>query len=138
LNRLGRPDEALTDLETVAAEYPSMSAALEEKGDSLWRLGRRAEAIEMWRLLADRNPSIVLSNYFLAGAYAAAGDDDSSSRFEAAAIRNTPADAYFLWMVGQRLQNVGMAGLAEKNFARAIALDPQLKARRLLDVPVNR
>ena len=115
-----------------------MSAALEEKGESLWRLGRRAESIETWRSVADRNPNIVLSNYFLAGAYAAAGDLETSSRFEGVAMRNTPRDAYFQWMVGQRLQNVGMAELAEKNFARAIAIDPRLKARRLLDVPVNR
>ncbi|HQU93039.1 MAG TPA: 4Fe-4S binding protein [Pyrinomonadaceae bacterium] len=138
LNRLGRPSEALTELETVAAEFPSMSAALEEKGESLWRLGRREEAIETWRLLADKSPNIVLSNYFLAGAYAAAGDQAASSRYEAISVKNVPVDAYFLWMVGQRLQNIGMAELAEKNFARAIVLDPKLKARRLLDVPVNR
>jgi tetratricopeptide (TPR) repeat protein/NAD-dependent dihydropyrimidine dehydrogenase PreA subunit len=138
LNRLGRPDTALADLEQVVVDQPTMAVALEEKGESLWRLGRRSEAVEVWRSASVGSPKIVLTNYFLAGAFAAGGDSGSSSQFEALATKNAPADAYFLWMVGQRLQNIGMAELAEKNFARAIALDPQLKARRLLDVPVNR
>ncbi len=138
LNRLGRPSEALADLDRVVADQPTMAIALEEKGEALWRLGRRPEAIETWRSASDKNSKIVLANYFLAGAFAAAGDDGSATQIEARATQNVPADAYFLWMLGQRLQNIGMAELAEKNFAQAIALDPQLKARRLLDVPVNR
>ncbi|MEQ1764683.1 MAG: 4Fe-4S binding protein [Pyrinomonadaceae bacterium] len=138
LNRLGRSSEALADIERVVADQPTMVVALEEKGESLWRLGRRAEAVEIWSSASEKNSTIVLTNYFLAGAFAALGDSGSSYQFELLGSQNSPGDAYFLWMVGQRLQNIGMAEVAEKNFARAIALDPQLKARRLLDVPVSR
>lgn len=138
LNRTGRSDEALADLDRVVIEQPSLTAALEEKGEALWRLGRRAEAIEAWKLASEKNPKIVVANYFLAGALAASGDADQAEQFEAQASGNSPNDAYFLWMVGLRLQNIGMMELAEKNFARAIALDPRLRARRLLDMPVSR
>jgi len=138
LNRLGRPSDALADLDRVAAEQPNMAAALEEKGEALWRLGRRADAVETWKAAADKNSKIVLANYFLAGAFAAAGDPTASAQYESRGSQSLPADAYFMWMIGLRLQNIGMAELAEKNFARAIALDPQLKARRLLDMPLNR
>jgi hypothetical protein len=36
-------------------------------------------------------------------------------------------------MVGLRLENLGMNTLAEKHFARAFQLNPQLRARRNLD-----
>jgi len=138
LNRLGRPSEALEDLDRALADQPQMTAALEEKGEALWRSGRRSEAIETWRSAARETPKVVLANLFAAGALAASGDAGTSSEFESRGVQNSPEDAYFLWMVGQRLQNIGMAELAEKNFARAIALNPQLRARRLLDVPVKR
>jgi len=138
LTRTGRPSEALADLEQVVAEQPAMAAGLEEKGEALWRMGRRVEALAAWESAAAKNPRIVLANYFLAGALASAGDHGPASRFELHGSQNAPDDAYFLWMTGQRLQNIGMAKLAEKNFAKAIALNPQLRARRLLDVPVNR
>lgn len=137
LNRIGQPNEALEDIGRVVVDEPTMTAALEEKGEALWRLGRRAEAVEAWRDASDKNPKIVLANYFLAGALAASGDP-ASTQFESRGSQNLPEDAYFLWMLGQRLQNIGMAEMAEKNFARAIALNPQLKARRLIDMPVNR
>ncbi|MEO8042224.1 MAG: hypothetical protein ABI646_06435, partial [Acidobacteriota bacterium] len=138
LNRLGRPNEALDDLDRAVDGQPSMTSALEEKGEALWRLGQRAEAVDTWRSASEKNSKIVLANYFLAGALAAAGDAGNSMQYESLGGQNSAEDAYFLWMIGQRLQNIGMAGLAEKNFARAIALNPQLKARRLLDMPVNR
>ena len=138
LNRLGRPSEAMEDLDRVLADQPTMAVALEEKGESLWRLGRRAEAMESWRSAVHENSKNVLANYFLSGAYQAAGDQATSSAFELDGSQNSPEHAYFHWMIGQRLENIGMAELAEKNFARAIALDPRLKARRFLDMPLNR
>ena len=138
LNRLGRPSESLVDLEKVVADQPSMAVAFEEKGEALWRLGRRAEAVQAWQAASGKNSKSVLANYFLSGAYSAGGDPKRASEFEATAAGNSPADAYFFWMIGQRLQNLGMAELAEKNFAKAVALDPQLKARRLLDIPPAR
>ena len=40
-----------------------------------------------------------------------------------------PTDPFFHWMVGLRLQGVGMARLAEKHFRRAIELDPGFRSR---------
>ena len=128
----------MEDLDRVVADQPTMAVALEEKGESLWRLGRRAEAMKSWRSAVHENSKNVLANYFLSGAYQATGDQATSSAFELDGTRNSPEDAYFHWMIGQRLENIGMAELAEKNFARAIALDPRLKARRFLDMPLNR
>jgi tetratricopeptide (TPR) repeat protein len=41
LNRLGRYDEALSSLDLALAERPDLVTAREERGESLWQLGRR-------------------------------------------------------------------------------------------------
>src|SRR5206468_2670666 len=48
LNRLGRYDEALASLDQALAEAPDMILAREEKGESLWQLGHRQEAVQAW------------------------------------------------------------------------------------------
>ena len=48
LNRLGRYDQARTSLDEALAERPDLILAREEKGESLWQLGRKEEAISVW------------------------------------------------------------------------------------------
>jgi tetratricopeptide (TPR) repeat protein len=108
LNRLGRYGQALTSLDQALAERPDLIISWEERGVSLWQLGRKQEAVSAWSEAVKQNQNLVLANSFLA----------------------TPADPYFHWMVGLRLQNIGMNELAEKHFGRAIQLDPKFAPRR--------
>lgn len=129
LNRLGRYDEALTSLDQALSERPDLVLANEEKGESLWQLGRKQDAILAWSDALQSNPTLPLANSFLAGA-ASQGNSGSSVGYEQQAGRYAPNDPYFHWMIGLRLQNIGMNDLAEKHFARAIQLNPQFRSRR--------
>jgi polyferredoxin/tetratricopeptide (TPR) repeat protein len=129
LNRLGRQQEALPSLDQALAERPDLIVAREERGESLWRLGRRQEAIGAWSEAVAKNPSLVVANNLLAGAAAALGQPELALSYQARADRSTPQDPYFHWMVGLRLQHVGMGELAEKHFRRAIQLDPGFRDR---------
>lgn len=130
LNRLGRPEEALQDLDRALTEAPNLILALEERGESFWRLGRGEEAVAAWSEALRRNARLPLANSFLAGAAAEMGRPDEAAAYEKEADSYTPNDPYFHWMLGLRLRNVGMTALAEKHFARAIRIDPQFRARR--------
>jgi tetratricopeptide (TPR) repeat protein len=48
LNRLGRYDEARATLDEALAERDDLILARQEKGESLWQLGRRDEAVSVW------------------------------------------------------------------------------------------
>jgi NAD-dependent dihydropyrimidine dehydrogenase PreA subunit len=130
LNRLGRQAEALTSLDQALAERSDLIVAREERGESLWRLGRRQDAIAAWSDAVSRNPALVLATNLLAGASAAVGQTEAALAYERQADQATPADPYVHWMIGLRLQHVGMAKLAESHFQRAIRLDPRFRARR--------
>jgi Flp pilus assembly protein TadD len=78
----------------------------------------------------EQNPDLLLANYQMAGAAAAAGDAASASNYEQEADGSAPDDAYFHWVVGQRLQNLGMTDLAAKHFKRAVTLDARFSGRR--------
>jgi polyferredoxin/tetratricopeptide (TPR) repeat protein len=134
LNRLGRQQEALAVLDQALAERSDLIVAREERGESLWRLGRRQEAVAAWNDAVAQNPSLVLANNMLAGAAAAAGQAGAETAYERKADESTPADPYFHWMLGLRLQHVGMARLAEKHFRRAIQIDPRFRARQEWDL----
>ena len=125
LNRLGRPEDALTDLNAALNETPNLVSAHEEKGEALWRLGRRDEAIASWTVAVRANPNLPLANSFLAGSGV-----PSASSYETQADRVTPNDPYFHWMLGQRLQNIGMTTFAEKHFQLAIQIDPRFRSRK--------
>ena len=125
LNRLGRPEDALADLNAALNETPNLVTAREEKGEALWRLGRRDDAIASWTDAVRANPNLPVANSFLAGSGV-----QSASSYETQADRVTPNDPYFHWMLGQRLQNIGMAPLAEKHFQRAIQIDPRFRSRK--------
>ena len=125
LNRLGRAEEALTDVDAALNETPNLVTAREEKGEALWRLGRRDDAIAAWTDAVRANPNLPVANSFLAGSGVA-----SASSYEVQADRVTPKDPYFHWMLGLRLQNTGMTTLAEKHFQRATILDPKFRTRK--------
>jgi tetratricopeptide (TPR) repeat protein len=134
LNRSRRYDEALIGLDAALAESPDLIAAREERGETLWQLGRRDEAVGVWNDVLKTNPNLVLANYLLAGAAAANGDADRATSLEQQAQAATPADALFHWMIGMRLQNVGMKELAERSFQRAITLNPEFRRARELEM----
>jgi polyferredoxin/Flp pilus assembly protein TadD len=130
LNRTGRPEEALADLDEALAERPELLTAREEKGESLWRLGRREEAVAAWSEAVRMSNGLPLANSLLAGAAYLSGKTDEGGQYEKQADQLTPNDPLFHWMLGMRLQNVGMNDIAEKHFARAIQLNPEFKRAR--------
>ncbi|HEX8736404.1 MAG TPA: 4Fe-4S binding protein [Pyrinomonadaceae bacterium] len=130
LNRLGRYEQALTNLEEAITERPDLVVAREEKGESLWQLNRREEAVSVWSDAVKQNKNLPLANNLLAGAAASQGQPEIAAAYEKQADQSTPADPLFHWVVGLRLQNVGMNALAEKHFQRAIQLNPEFKRAR--------
>ena len=130
LNRLGRYEQALINLEQALKERPDLIVAREEKGESLWQLGRKPEAVSAWIEALKQNPRLPLTHSFLAGASEAQGQADTSAAYQKVAAQFTPNDALFHWTLGIRLQNVGMNTLADKQFERAVQLNPTFKSRR--------
>lgn len=130
LNRLGRSDEALRSLDEALVERPDLILALEEKGESLWQLGRKEEAISVWRDALRQNPNLILARYQLAGALGLSANSEELRALDSQVEQLAPNNAYYQWMLGLRLQNVGMNELAEKRFQRAIELDSAFQLRR--------
>ena len=130
LNRLGRYEQARTSLDEALAERPDLILAREEKGESLWQMGRKEEAISVWTDAAQRNAGLVLANNQLAGALASVGRREEAVAYEKQADQFTPDNPFYHWMLGLRLQSLGMNELAEKHFQRAIQLDPGFQVRR--------
>jgi tetratricopeptide (TPR) repeat protein len=93
-------------------------------------LGRKQEAIAIWSDAVQRNERLVLANNQLAGAAASLGKPEIARTYEERAAQFTPPDPLFHWMIGLRLQNLGMSALAEKHFRQAIQLDPEFQAHR--------
>ena len=123
LNRLGRYEQARTSLDEALAERADLILARQEKGESLWQLGRNEEAISVWSDAAQRNPRLVLANNELAGAERSLGRFEEAIAYEKQADQFTPDNPAYHWMIGLRLQNLGMKDLAEKHFQRAIQID---------------
>ncbi len=130
LNRTGRYEEALQNLETVVAEMPGLITAREEKGESLWQLRRVEEAISVWSEAVAANPNLPLATSFLSGASSLRGDVASAARYGSQADQLIPSDPLFHWTLGLRLENLGMKELAEKHFAKAIQLNPEFRRAR--------
>ena len=130
LNRLGRYDESLASLDQALIEAPDLLTAREEKGESLWQLGRKEQAVAEWKKAVGLTAGLPVANSFLAGAAASEGKTEEAADHEKRADQYTPADPLFHWMLGLRLQNVGMNALAEKHFARAIELNPEFRQAR--------
>ena len=130
LNRMGRPNEALVSLDEALVETPNLATAREEKGEALWRLGRKDEAESVWADAVRMSPNLPLANNFLAGANMLRGDQAAATNYITEAGKVTPNDPLFHWMLGMRLQNIGMNELAERHFARAIQLNPEFRRAR--------
>jgi polyferredoxin/Flp pilus assembly protein TadD len=130
LNRTGRFEEAIKSLDLAIAERPDLATALEEKGEALWQLGRNEEAIAMWNNAVKANPRLPLSYSMLAGAVG----EEAAEAYEKQAAQFTPNDPYFHYMVGQRLENIGMKVMAEKHYARAAELNPEFRSRREIEM----
>ncbi len=119
LNRLGRYYEARTSLDEALAERDDLILARQEKGESLWQLGSREEAVSVWRDAVRRNAHLVLANNELAGAARVSGKLDEADLYEKQADQFTPHDPLYHWVLGRRLQDLGMTALAEKHLQQA-------------------
>ena len=132
LNRLGRYEEASASLDEALAERDDLILARQEKGESLWQLGRREEAISVWTDAVERSARLVLVNNELAGAKRLSGKLEEAAAHEKQADQFTPNDPFYHWILARRLQDLGMAELADKHFQQAGDLDtdkggPQLR-----------
>ncbi|MBK6723983.1 MAG: 4Fe-4S binding protein [Acidobacteria bacterium] len=130
LNRMKRPEEAIASLEEAIAERSDLVIAREERGESLWLMGRREQAVAVWSDTVRGNARLPLAFNFLAGAAGPTGKPDAAAAYERQADQSTPNDPYFHWMLGIRLKNIGMNEQAEKHFNKAIQLDPSFRSRR--------
>jgi tetratricopeptide (TPR) repeat protein/ferredoxin len=119
LNRIGRHEEARASLDEALAERDDLILARQEKGESLWQLGHKEEAVSVWAGAVERNPSLVLANNELAGAARLSGKLEEATAYEKRADEGTPNNPLFHWVLGRRLQDLGMTELAEKHFQRA-------------------
>lgn len=130
LNRLGRYEEALRSLDDALAERPDLILAREEQGESFWQLGRKGEAIAVWNDALQQSPNLILARYQLAGALGMSANSAEVGTLNQQVEQLMPNNAYYQWMLGLRLQNLGMNELAEKRFQRAIELDSAFQLRR--------
>src|SRR5438046_8612744 len=119
LNRLGRYEEARASLDEALAERDDLILARQEKGESLWQLGQRDEAISVWTDAVRRNARLALANNELAGAERLSGKFEEADTHEKQADEFTPNNPFYHWMLGRRLQDLGMTDLAEKHFRQA-------------------
>jgi tetratricopeptide (TPR) repeat protein len=119
LNRLARYDEARASLDEALAEREDLILARQEKGESLWQLGRRDEAVAAWTDALQRNAQLVLVNNELAGAARASGKLDEADLYEKQADQFTPNNPLYHWVLGRRLQDLGMTELAAKHLQQA-------------------
>ncbi len=119
LNRLGRYEEARASLDEALAERDDLILARQEKGESLWQLGHRGEAVSVWTDAVQRNPQLALVNNELAGAALASEKRDEADLYERQADKFTPNNPLYHWMLGRRLQDLGMTALAEKHIQLA-------------------
>jgi len=123
LNRLGRYNEARTSLDQALAERDDLILARQEKGESLWQLGRRDEAVAAWTNVVQINAQLVLTNNELAGAARASGKLEQADLYQKQADQFTPNNPLYHWVLGRRLQDLGMTALAEKHFQLAGQID---------------
>ncbi|MEP6809965.1 MAG: tetratricopeptide repeat protein, partial [Chthoniobacterales bacterium] len=122
LNRLGRFEEAQASLDAALAVRPDLILARQEKGESLWQLNRRPEAIAVWEDTVRRSPNLALSQLFLAGAERTMGRFAEADAHEAQAGQSIPRDPLYYRMLALRLRNVGMQDLARAYLDRALQL----------------
>jgi polyferredoxin/Tfp pilus assembly protein PilF len=130
LNRLGQHAQAQASLDQALTERPDLILAREELGESLWRAGRHEDAVAVWSDAVQRNPQLVVANNQLAGAAMLEGNPEAARAHRQRADQATPPEPLFHWVLGMRLQNIGMHTLAAEHFERALRLDPALAGNR--------
>ncbi|HEY2124225.1 MAG TPA: hypothetical protein VGG94_02080, partial [Chthoniobacterales bacterium] len=86
-------------------------------------------AVAVWRDVVRRNRNLALANALLAGAERSLGQSEAAEAHEIQADQDTPDMALYHWVMGLRLQNLGMNGDAQKHFQRARQLDPSFRGR---------
>jgi tetratricopeptide (TPR) repeat protein len=128
LNRLGRYEEAIAELDEAIRERPELVLAREEEGFALWQLNRRNDAVNAWAEALRQNPRLPVAASYLAGAAALAGRSDAAG-YEKQAAQLIPLDPRFHWMLALRLETLGMDELGAKHRDIAIKLDPRLRAK---------
>jgi ferredoxin/Tfp pilus assembly protein PilF len=119
LNRLGRYHDARVALDEALAERDDLILARQEKGESLWHLGRKDEAVSVWTDALQRNARLAVVNNELAGAALASGKSQEAEMYEQQGDKFTPNDPLYHWMLAHRLQDLGMTQLADKHFQQA-------------------
>jgi tetratricopeptide (TPR) repeat protein/NAD-dependent dihydropyrimidine dehydrogenase PreA subunit len=119
LNRLGRYDQARVSLDEALAEREDLILARQEKGESLWQLGRWEEAVSVWTVAVQRNSQLVLVNNELAGAARMSGKLNEADLYEKQADLFTPNNPLYHWVLARHLQDLGMTELADKHFQQA-------------------
>ena len=129
LNRQRSFEEAIKSLDQAISERNDLTAAREEKGESFWLTHRKDEAVRLWTEAIAADPNSAIANSFLAGSFDGS-DQQKSESYEEQAAKSTPDDPLFHWMIGMRLENLGMNRLAEKHFARAVEINPELRRAR--------
>ena len=130
LNKDGKHQEAIEEFDAALKLRPDLTSALEAKGQALWNLESRRQAVTVWNSALGRDPRLVVTANFLAAESEQRGDTKQAAYFENIAARSTPRDGSFLWMVGLRLEEVGFKARAERVFDVAVRLNPQLAQRR--------
>jgi polyferredoxin/tetratricopeptide (TPR) repeat protein len=127
LNRLGRYEEARTSLDEALVQRDDLILARQEKGESLWQLDLKDEAVAVWTDAVQRNGRLVLVSNQLAGAKRSQGLAEEAAALERQADQFTPNDPLYHWTIALRLKTLGMNELAEKHFQRAIQLEPRFQ-----------
>lgn len=127
LNRLGRSEEAIANLDQSMAVRADLNSAREEKGEALWQLGRRDEAVAVWSSAIERNSALPVVLNMLAGAALTFGKTETANDLVSEAAKYTPSDPRYHWMLGLRLKNLGMNDVADKHFEEALKLDPKFR-----------
>jgi len=130
LNRAGHFAEALISLDQALVAAADLVLAREERGESLWQLGRKDDAIAAWAGAVKANPGLVVASQMLAGAALAKGQTEVSAAWEKQPTKNTPQDPYFQWMVGSApAKHRGMKRAGRKAFPASDPTRPLVSAR---------
>lgn len=127
LNRKDDHSRALASLDQALTERPDLVVARVEKGESLWQLGRKKEAVTEWAQAVRANNRLAIACLFLSGAAESDGDTGTAIAWERQADSVIPRDPYFHWMLGERLSALGMQKLADKHFEIATNLNPAFR-----------
>ena len=110
-------------------ERPDLTSKKKKKGEALWQLGRREEAVAVWGSAIERNGAQPVILTMLAGAALTFSKPETANELVSEASKYIPDDPRYHWMLGLRSKNLGMIDVADRHFAEALKLDPQFQIR---------